>query len=274
MPRRRSSSTIGWCTAAAISRARSASIPGTGRVAPHPARVRALVAVEDALVVLRRRERHRTLAVAEREQRELLALEELLQDHLGLAEALLTEEHVDGVAGLALVLGDDHALAGREHVGLQHGGIRGAGEVRRRLLAVAEHHVRGGGHAAVAHQLLGVCLRALDARRRAGRPEGGDAGGAQGVNEACHERRLGAHDDEIDLTLPGRLDHVATRQALHSVPGDPGVARRGQHLERAAPAEERADDRVLAAARAHDQDASIAQSAEMKSSTGIADRVS
>ena len=51
-----------------------------------------LVAVEDALVVLRRRQRHRALAVAEGQQRQLLPLEELLEHDLVVAEAPLAEE--------------------------------------------------------------------------------------------------------------------------------------------------------------------------------------
>ena len=65
------------------------------RVAAHAAGVRPLVAVEDPLVVLGRRQRHDVLAVAERQQRELLALEELLQHHRRLAEASLGEEDVE-----------------------------------------------------------------------------------------------------------------------------------------------------------------------------------
>ena len=42
-----------------------------------------VVAVEDALVVLRRGQRERALAVAQREQRQLLAVEELLDDAPG-----------------------------------------------------------------------------------------------------------------------------------------------------------------------------------------------
>ena len=60
------------------------------------------VAVEDPLVVLGRGQRHDVLAVAERQQRELLALEELLQHDLGRAEAPLDEEDLDRLAGLGL----------------------------------------------------------------------------------------------------------------------------------------------------------------------------
>ena len=60
--------------------ATSASASGHRRVAAHAAGVRAGVAVADPLVVARRGERDGALAVAQREQRELVAVEELL-DH-------------------------------------------------------------------------------------------------------------------------------------------------------------------------------------------------
>ena len=93
------------------------------------------------------------------------------------------------------------------------------------------------------------------------------------VHEPGHERGLGAHHHEVDLALLGGRDHVAVREALHAVAGDAGVAGRAQDLGRARAAQERADDRVLAPARPDHEDA-LAQSAEMKSSTGIAERVS
>ena len=60
------------------------------------------VAVEDPLVVLRRREGDDVAPVAEREQRELLAVEVLLEHDLGVAEAPLDEERVDRLARLGL----------------------------------------------------------------------------------------------------------------------------------------------------------------------------
>ena len=105
------------------------------------------VAVEDPLVVLRRRERDRALAVAQAQQGQLLAFEELLEHDLGLAEAPLGEEDVERDAGLALVLGDDHALPGRQHVGLEDRGIGRARDVCGGLVAVAKEDVRCGRHA-------------------------------------------------------------------------------------------------------------------------------
>ena len=64
-------------------------------------------------------ERERGLAVAQREERGLLADEKFLDHDLGagLAQAA-AEHHVDRGLGLGDRLGDDHALAGREPVGL------------------------------------------------------------------------------------------------------------------------------------------------------------
>ena len=78
------------------------------------------VAVADPLVVLRRRERHHRAAVGERHERDLLAGEELL-DHdarAGVAERAPHHHLVEAGARGREVVADQHALAGREPVGL------------------------------------------------------------------------------------------------------------------------------------------------------------
>ena len=185
------------------------------------------VAVEDPLVVLRRCERDRALAVAEAQQGQLLAFEELLEHDLGLAEAPLGEEHVERDAGLALVLGDDHALPGRQHVCLEHRGIGRAGDVRGGLVAVAEEDVRCGRHAARLHQLLGIGLRALDASGGLRRSERGDAGRRELVHQPGHQRGLRSDDHEVDLSLARESDQVVVSQALdpsRAMPALPGAA--------------------------------------------------
>ena len=126
------------------------------------------VAVEDPLVVLRRRQRHDVLAVAERQQRELLALEELLQHHGRSAPKRRSVKKTSTAARASASVGaDDHALAGGEPVGLEHRRVGGAGEVLERLLAAAQEDVAGGRHPGLLHQLLGEGLRALQLGRRA-----------------------------------------------------------------------------------------------------------
>ncbi len=107
---------------------------GHRRVGAHAAGVRALVAVADPLVVLRRGERHAHAAVAQGEQRDLLADEPLL-DHQrasGIAERAV-EHRASGLLGLLGRAADDDALAGGEPVGLDHRAAGHAGERRAHL---------------------------------------------------------------------------------------------------------------------------------------------
>ena len=77
--------------------------------------------IESALVVLGCGQRQRVLAIAEHEERGLLALHELLDHDLGarLAEGA-AEHHVDSGQRLIDRHRDDDALAGGEPVGLHH----------------------------------------------------------------------------------------------------------------------------------------------------------
>src|SRR5437016_4089402 len=97
---------------------------GCRRVGAHAAGVRALVAVEDALVVLGRRERHDRRPVRERHERDLVALEELLDDHAaaGVAEEPSPHELVDRLLGLGDRAADEDALAAGEAVRLDDDG--------------------------------------------------------------------------------------------------------------------------------------------------------
>ena len=96
--------------------------------------------------------------------------------------------------------------------------------------------------------------------RRGARPEAGDPRLGHSIGKAGDERRLGPDDDEVDGLVAGRRNQpfvVVGRSdgqqpwRRASMPGLPGAASSsGRCGERA----ERADDRVLAAARADDED--------------------
>jgi hypothetical protein len=145
-----------------------------------------------------------------------------------------------------------------------------------RLLPVAKQHVGRGRYAAVAHQLLRVGLRTLYARRLARGSERGDPGCCELVDDPGYERRLGADHDEVHLVLAGERDRITLGQAPHAVARDTSVPGRAEHLGAPRAPQQRADQRVLAAAAADDEDpgGSLVQRAAMKSSTGIAERVS
>ena len=221
---------------------------GHGRVGAHAAGVRAAVTVEDALVVLRGGHRHGGLAVAQRQQRELLALERLLDHHAALAEAPLHEEVLERLARLLLVGRDDDALARGQAVELQHDRV--ALDRAHALVDGVHRQPRGGRDAGSLHDLLGERLGALQARDLAGRPEGGDPARCERVDEPRDERRLGPDDDEVDGLALGRVGHrgdvLDRRLDEPRVARDARVAGSAQDLGRLRRAPQRAHDRVLA----------------------------
>ena len=111
-----------------------------------------VVAVADPLVVLGRGHRHDRLAVAEREQGELLALEVLLEDDAAarLAEARSRKNPRSASRAGSGVGRDDHSLARRQAVRLQHRGKDAQSICASRLLVGVEDDVRGGRDAGLA----------------------------------------------------------------------------------------------------------------------------
>jgi hypothetical protein len=102
------------------------------------------------------------------------------------------------------------------------------------------------------------------------------------VRKAFDKRRLGADHDEVDALgargVDQALEVVDGDVQQPGVGGDPGVAGRAQQLRALRRAGQRAQDRVLAPARADDEDlgagAVAAQSDATKSSMGMATSVS
>ena len=101
---------------------------GRRRICAHAAGVRALVAVERPLVVLRTRQQHRRFAVRKSQYRALLAVEEFFEQDLGAGGAeFVGDKHIVDCSLRRLArFGDDHALARRQAVRLDdHGKAEG-----------------------------------------------------------------------------------------------------------------------------------------------------
>ena len=93
--------------------------------------------IEHPLVVLRRRERNRGVAVAQRKEADLAAFEKFLDHDLGAGRAeCAVEHHGNGGFGFRQRLCHDDALAGGKPVGLDHD--------RRALRADIGQRVGGG----------------------------------------------------------------------------------------------------------------------------------
>ena len=241
VPRRASSSSTGWWI-------RSTSSAGVGeprhrRVRAHAAGVRALVAVERALEVLRRAERHRALAVAQREERHLRALEQLLDD-------------------------DRAAERGRRRAARPRPPRRCGRRRRpcpprarppsRRTAAARPRSVAAAGTPAASSTSFANAFEPSIRAAAALGPNTGDAGVPQPVGDARDERRLRPDHDQVGA----RASRARSSSALAVVGAhgmavaerrDAGIAGRGvQRGERRA-AREPPRERVLARARPDQQ---------------------
>ncbi len=221
-----------------------------GRVSAHAARVRALVAVADALVILRGGEREEALAVGDDVEARLLAWEELLDDDGATRIAERAFAHRGAHRGERLVrgLGDDDPLACREPIRLDdERAVRGA-HVRLRGVRVVEDLEGRGRDLAALQEALHEGLRALERRGRPRRAERADPLGLEGVDEARDERRLRTHDDELDRLPLRRGDHARdiVRAALDvaRLRGGPSVS--GQREDLVPVRREAPNERVLA----------------------------
>ncbi len=112
----------------------------------------------------------------------------------------------------------------------------------------------GSRHAGLAHRLLRVELRALEAGGGGARAEGGDARLLEVVGKAGDERHLGTDHDQVRGDVEGGRDDALRGFDDVGVGGDPGVTGRAEELRRVRRAAEGADDRVLAAAATDDED--------------------
>ena len=172
------------------------------RIAAHPAGVRSQIAVVGALVVLGPAQQHGALAVADGEQRALLAVHELLDHHPRPGRAEPAAQHpLDLALGLAAGRADGHALARRQPVGLDHiGGLEHAQRLPRLMQPLIDAEARRGDVVPL-HEGLGKGLGCLQLRRLRRRPETGNARRRQPVGQPGLQRRLGTHDDQIGLDL-------------------------------------------------------------------------
>ena len=174
--------------------------PRQRRVGPHTAGVESGVVVTDPLEVLGRAEGHDGRPVADAEDGHLGPVEELLDDE---APVGLGETGASVLERLGARVRDDDALAGGQPVVLDD--VRGAERVESGLdLVHRRAHVgEGSRHVGRGHDLLGEGLAALETSGLRGGPEDGEAGRPAVVGDTGDERRLGPHDDELDLVLAG-----------------------------------------------------------------------
>jgi hypothetical protein len=213
-------------------------------------------------VVARRLERADRLAVGHREDGDLLADQAFLEHEppAGIAELVADHDPLDRVERLVLVLRDDHALARREPVGLEHAGPGGLllGDPQLGVARIVEDPIVRARDVVLAQEVLGEDLAAFELRGRLARPEELEPVRREPIGDPEHERRLRPDDREVDLRLAGvareRLDVVGRDVDAGRDLRERVVARRDEEATRERRGEDRLGQRVLATAGADEED--------------------
>ena len=230
-----------------------------GRVCAHSAGVRPRISLTRRLVILRRRERNDLTAAHNTDEARFLAGEKLL-DHdpaARVSERTAGEHRVDGGERLRYRLRDDHALARREAVRLDHDRRSMLANVGARLGGVGELGVACGGDAVACEERLGKCFRAFHPGGGSTRAEDAKPLVREPIGDARDQRRFRPDYGQVDRVL------MRAREQAFDVLGpnrdvlDPGLARgasvagRHQHPCHPLALREFPSERVLASAAAH-----------------------
>jgi hypothetical protein len=184
---------------------------------------------------------------------------ELLDHHLGAGRAVRRAAEHLAHRGKRLIqrFAHNHALSGGQPGRLDHHRRAHFAQVRLGFGEPVEGVEAGGGDAVALHQRLGEALGALDGRRLFARPEDGEPPVREVVRDPRGQRRLGAHDGEVDAVglhpRRERLD-LAGRQGDGGGPAHPAVGVGHKELGAGCVAPQLPQEGVLAPAVAHDQD--------------------
>ena len=179
-----------------------------GAVCAHAAGVRALVAVQQAFMVLAGGHRQNVFAVHHHDEAGFFARQIIFNHHAAAGAAhFVAQQHIVN-RGVCFVQGRGHyhAFARRQTVGLNHNRRAFLADVIVRRVRLLEGLVLRGGNAVLLHERFGEIFGAFQLRRRFGAAENRQAGGTEIVHNACRQRRFGADQREGDLFVAAESD--------------------------------------------------------------------
>ena len=233
-------------------------VEGVGGDGAHAAGVEAGVAVVGALVVHGRDHRHHGLAVGKGQHGHFRALQKLLDDHAvaALAKGVVAHGVPDRFLGLPRAFADQHALAQRQTVGLDHQRRRRVAHVGKRRFGIVKYLALGRGDAVLLHQALGKNFAGFDLGGARLGAEAGDAQRVQAIHAAHGQRVVRRDHGEVDAVFRGEARHALYVRGLdvHAlrVLRDAAVARQGVNGFCLGVLFQHADERVFAPAAAND----------------------
>ena len=225
-------------------------------VGTHTARIRALVAIESTLVILRYRHRVDILTLHKAHQRELRTCQEVLHNHSALAKAVIQEHIAQRFTSLIHSLGNNHALTCCQAIILQNRRQWTSLDIGYSLVVVVECLISSGWDIVLGHQLLGKLLRGFDACCRLRMTENFESLLAELVGNTYCQSSLGTHYGQVDGVILGKCLQALDIGVLDShalgLCSDTGITRCAIYLIYARRTEQRIDNSVLTTTRAND----------------------
>ena len=186
---------------------------------------------------------------------------EKLLDHqpvAGGSESPCDHDPVEGRDGLLQVGADQHALAGRQAVGLQHHGIVEKSAPKRlfRGARLVEDPVGGRRDLVAGHEILGEGLAPLQPRRLRRRTHERHSGLAKKVSDAVHQAGFRSDNSQVHALIDGEIQQLPERE-LRKKTGlggrrDSGVSRGAVNLPDPVAQAQLPDQRVFSSAGADD----------------------
>jgi hypothetical protein len=178
-----------------------------------------------------RGERDRALAIGQRKEADLASGKILFDHHFGAGGPERAVEH-HGYGGFGFRQGHrhDHALAGRQPIGLDHDRRPLAADIGQRVGGVGEAAIGAGRNTEFGAQRLGKPLGAFKLGSLPARPERLDAGVREIVDDAGRQRRFRADHHEIHLVGSAETNHRGmvgdVQRHAFGFPRGAGIARR------------------------------------------------
>ena len=246
--------------------------PREGRIGSHTAGVGAGVAVVRALEILRGSQRHNRAPVADAEERDLGAVQVLLDEDCGPAlggsiPVILGEAGPDVGKCLVAIGGDDDALSCRQAVILDHVGSTEGVQGGFGLLNGHAHPRHRGGYLGNGHDLLGEGLRPLQACRFARRSENRESRLPEVIRDTDDQRSFRTDDDEIHLVVLGQGDECLAIKdvhgSIHTKCGGSGIPRSNDQIGDGGIKAQCPREGMFAAARADKEDSHVSSVGQM-----------
>lgn len=179
-------------------------------VSTHATSVQTSISFSNSLVILRRRKVDDGVTVREGQDRELITLEEFLNDNLvtSVTKGLVLHNLLESSVSLLLGLRNQNALAGSKTRSLDNDIVVDLGNISLGLFVISKVFEFSSRNIVLGHEVLGESLGAFHDGGLLGRTKGGDANLSEGSLDTVNQRLLRTGNNQVDIGLQSKLDQL------------------------------------------------------------------